>query len=210
MTYALSHITTNDERLSLLVSYVGEIRLRQRDDLFRFVVCEIVGQMLSSKVKHTLVNRLIELCNNSITPGAILSLGEVKLKGIGISSAKCSYIIGFAERVQSGELDLDSLRNMGDEEAVKVLTQLKGIGSWTAKMVLLFALGRENVLPYEDVAFQQGYKWLYNIGAADKDEIIVRAKNWEPYCSIASLYIYECVNQGLIKLSPDILLQGKY
>lgn len=202
---AIEHITDKDERLRLLVNYIGVIEERKYDDLFQFIVCEIVGQMLSNQVRHTLVDRLFAICHNSVTPKTILGIGNDGLKGIGLSQAKCRYILGFAGSVYCGNIDLDNLNSLDDEEVMKVLTSQIGIGNWTAKMVLLFALGRSNIVPYEDVAFQQGYRWLYSTDLVDKCSVLERAKKWAPYSSIAARYIYECVNRGLIKQSTDIL-----
>ncbi len=206
MTGAVEHIIRKDDKLGLLVRYIGEIETKEYDDLFRFVVCEIVGQMLSSKVKHTLVNRLLGLCGGSITPESILSVGAEKLREIGLSSAKCRYIISFAKNVCDGNIDLGSLRFLSDEDVIKELTRQLGIGNWTAKMVLLFALEREDVVPYEDVAFQQGYRWLYEVQSITRDDVLKKAKLWTPFSSLAARYIYECVNQNLIKHSTSILM----
>ena len=205
MTEAVRHIVLRDDKLRLLVGYVGDIEVKQYDDLFRFIVCEIVGQMLSSKVKHTLVERLVALCSGVVSPESIILVGYEGLKGIGLSYAKCRYIMTFAGNVRSGELDLSALRFLSDEDVIRVLTRQIGIGNWTAKMVLLFALGREDVVPYEDVAFQQGYKWLYEVESISKDDILRQAQLWTPYSSMAARYIYECVNQNLIKHSTSIL-----
>ena len=85
------------------------------------------------------------------------------------------------------------------KEVISHLTNIKGIGNWTAKMYLIFVLDRSDVLPYEDVAFQQSYKWLYNTSSTEKADIIKRCKKWSPYATVASRYLYRALDMGLTK-----------
>lgn len=208
MNEALNYLSHNDPQLAKLIKLVGRLEIKVYDDPFRFIVGEIVGQMISNKVRKILIERLVLLCDNIVSPEVVSALSVRQLRDIGLSNAKSNYIIGFANEVKDGRLDLISLISMSDEEILKKLTAVKGIGNWTSKMFLLFALQRPNILPIEDMAFVQGFNWLYNTRYTDKDYIIKVADNWKPYCSLAARYIYECVNRDFIKQKLNVILKG--
>lgn len=193
-----------DSRLSLLIDYIGELEPYVCNNLFEFVVHQIMGQMLSEKVSQTFNKRLSSICPE-LTPSNVFCLGFDKLREIGLSSAKCNCILSFSDEIISGRLVLENLYNLDDDEVVKALTKVKGIGVWTAKMVLIFALRRPNVLPVEDVAFRQGFYWLYPCKNRDLSFMSKRALRWAPYQSRAALYIYEIVNRGMLKSSVSML-----
>ena len=99
----------------------------------------------------------------------------------------------------SGILVFDDLINQTDEEIIHELTSFRGIGTWTAKMFLIFGLNRPDVLPYEDAAFLQSYKWMYKTSDCSKESIMKRCKKWKPYSSIAARYLYRALDYGLTK-----------
>ena len=205
MQEAIQHICAHDRRLATLIDFIGDIGDSKDYDLFEFIICEVVGQMLSNKVRKVLVERLYLLCDGQLTPDSVAHMSVGELRSIGLSYSKCEYIIGFAKSVCSGTIKLDDLPYLADSEVYKILLSQKGIGTWTTKMVLLFALKRPDILPYEDAAFMQGYRWLYRRNKASKEDVIKTAKKWSPYSSIAARYLYECVNQDLIKQNVNIL-----
>lgn len=100
----------------------------------------------------------------------------------------------------SNSFDFSSLTDLSDEEAFRQLTSIKGIGHWTAKMYLLFFLKREDILPYEDVAFIQAYKWLYSARVTKRESVIRRCRKWKPYSSLAARYLYRALDDGLTKI----------
>lgn len=195
----IRYLSDRDKRLAKLIRTIGSIKVSEHNDDFAFIVCEIIGQMLSNKVADMMIDRLATQCDGHITVEAVKNVGTEGLKSIGLSSAKVSYIQNIIAAVEMGELDFDILRDKDDDIVMKELKTIKGIGSWTAKMYLLFVLKRDNVLPYEDGAFLQGYKWLYNTTDLSKESIIKRCKKWEPYSSIAARYMYKAVDYGLTK-----------
>lgn len=208
MNEALTFLSHNDPQLAKLIHLIGQLEMKVYDDPFRFIVGEIVGQMISNRVKKVIISRLIQLCDNNICPEVVSALSVSQLREIGLSNAKSAYIIGIANEVKEGNLNLASFSSMNDEEVQKQLMKVRGIGAWTAKMFLLFALQRPNILPIEDVAFIQGFNWLYDKRCTNKNLIIKKAKNWQPYCSLAARYIYECVNRNLIKQDVNKIFNG--
>lgn len=205
----IEHIKKSDRRMSYLIGKIGVLDIKEMTDPYRFLVGEIIGQMINENVKKIMTGRLISLCDGEITPDSIKSLSVEDLRHTGISTAKCNYIQNLTNSVSEKEIDLTSLSNLSDEDVYGKLVSIKGIGAWTAKMFLLFYLQRPNILPIEDVAFIQGFNWLYGKKRTDKDFIRRKAKKWVPFCSLASRYIYECVNRGLIKQDIKDFLNAK-
>lgn len=196
---AILYLKAKDKRLAKVIETVGEIEIYQHTDSFYFLVREIVGQMVSAAVKKVIFNRLIAICNDNICPETLLKLQVQELRAIGLSNAKSRFILNLAEMVVNGKINFGSFEMMSDDEVLHQLTSIKGIGSWTAKMYLLFFLQRNDVLPYEDGAFLQAYRWLYNTKKCDQKSIEKRCKKWKPYTSIAARYLYRALDTGLTK-----------
>lgn len=192
-------LMNKDKRLAKLISYIGDIECNVHSDSYAFIISEIVGQMLSNKVAKVINSRLLDLCDGTISIDKVSRLSFEQLKTIGLSKAKCEYIIEFSKAVNEGTLNLSGLHLLPDDKVIYELTRIRGIGTWTAKMYLLFVLQRSDVLPIEDVAFLQGYKWLYGTDDVSKDSVIKKCKKWKPYSSIAARYFYRAVDTGLIK-----------
>lgn len=200
---SIDHLRGVDKKLSKVIDRIGVLEYHSYnncDDGFVFLVREIVGQMISAKVKKVLYQRLLKLCSNHINPQNILALSIEDLRCIGLSRSKSEYIINLASLSNSGVIDFTSFPQMPDDEVIKKMTSIKGIGNWTAKMYLIFFLQREDVLPYEDGAFLQAYKWLYNTSKVDKVSITHKCKKWKPYTSIGARYLYRALDTGLVKL----------
>ena len=186
-----------DKRLAKVISMVGTITYKPHDDGYAFIVHEIIEQMLSIKAGAKIYSRLIELCDGEITPEKINALSDEQIKSTGTSGNKVSYIRSVTDSIMSGHLSLTDLKKLSDKEVIKSLTHIKGIGNWTAKMYLIFVLDRSDVLPIEDVAFLQSYKWLYNTNDVSKESVEKRCRKWKPYSSIASRYMYRALDTGL-------------
>ena len=178
---------------------MGPLTYQLHSDPYAFMVNTIMGQMLSNKVAGVLQERLLNVCDGNVTPAYINSLGYEKIHDIGISKQKATYIMRLTNEILSGSFDFSIIESLDDSTAVAELTQLPGIWNWSAKMYLIFVLNRMNILPYEDGAFIQSYKWLYKSNLVDKESIIKKCKKWSPYSSIAARYLYRCLDQGLTR-----------
>ena len=202
-TKSVKYLCAKDKRLSKLINLVGDISYIPygTNNSYSFLVHEIIEQMLSMKAGQKIYERLKILCNGKITPGNISKLTHKEIRSIGTSNRKANYIISLTEAVICNKIKSSKLKNLPDDEIIELLTSIRGIGIWTAKMYLLFALNRQDVLPFEDGAFAQAYKWLYKIKDYDRKAVIKKCKKWKPYSSIASRYIYRALNQGLTKSS---------
>ncbi len=196
---AVQYLCSKDKRLAKLIDMVGEIEYRTQPDCFARLVRSIINQMLSNKAAHVIGGRVAALCGGSITPENLLKLDREQLRGAGLSYTKADNILGIAKAASDGSLDFSNFPNMTDEEVMKELTRLRGIGTWSAKMFLIFTLNRMDVLPYEDVAFLQTYAWLYKTKDLQPASIIKRCKKWKPYSSIAARYFYYALDTDFTK-----------
>lgn len=199
----LEHLKSADSRLGKVIEEIGDLQINTYNpssDEFSFLVREIIGQMISSGVKKVIWQRLKDLCDNEVSPGTLTNLTIERLRSIGLSNAKSRYILNLAKLVSDKTIDFDYINSLDDEDAIKELTKIKGIGKWTSKMYLLFFLLREDILPYEDGAFLQAYKWLYNTKKVDPESISRRCKKWKPYQSIGARYLYQALDRGLTKI----------
>lgn len=194
-----------DKRLAQLVSIVKSVYCPMYTDGYGFIVTQIVSQMLSGSSADKLVAKLKDLAGGRITADRISLLGIDDIASAGISKAKAGYILSFTDAVVGGRLDLAGLEAMDDAAAMEKLTSVKGIGNWTAKMYLLFVLQRQDILPYEDGAFLQAYRWLYETKNTKKDAVVKRCAKWSPYSSLASRFLYQALDSGLVKTPfPDL------
>lgn len=196
---SIQYLCKIDKHFARVYSLVGPITYQVHDGGYAFVVHEIIEQMLSKKVGTIIYNRLLDICSGNISPEVIESLTDDQIRSIGTSSKKVEYIRSLTDAVLSGRLVFESFGDLSDANVIKQLTSVKGIGKWTAKMYLIFCLDRLDVLPYEDVAFLQGYAWAYNTKKIDKASVAKTCKKWSPYASIASRYMYRALDGGYTK-----------
>ena len=194
------YLSKKDKRLAKVFSIVGEITYKPySDNPFIFLIDTIVGQMLSNKVADIICARVHELCNNKVTPSKIKKLSTEALRSVGVSYSKAEYIHNLSAAVLSGDLNLKTLPKEEDEIVFKKLTSVRGIGNWSAKMYLIFVLNRQNILPFEDMAFLQSYSWLYKTKDFKPSSVKNKCKKWEPYSSIAARYLYKALDLGYTK-----------
>lgn len=190
------YLKEKDEKLSHAIDLIGEMSYWKPDDYFVFLVDEIAGQMLSNQVAKSLREKLHILCKNHVTPEVLLRISREELHGIGLANSKVHYIHNLASLVINGNVKLDELELFDDATVINYLTAIKGIGPWTAKMFLLFALDRPDILPFEDKAFLQAYKWLYETTDVSVEAVKRTCCNWSPYSSLAARYMYRVLDGG--------------
>jgi len=195
----VKYLCAKDKRIAKVVDMVGPITYTVHSDSYAFLVHEIIEQMLSIKAGAAIYGRLQSLCGGLITPDAIDILTDDEIKSIGTSRPKVNCIRSLTDSVISGAIDFNLLPDMSDADVIKTLTAVKGIGNWSAKMYLIFALNRPDVLPTEDVAFLQSYKWLYKTEDCKPASVTAKCKKWKPYSSIAARYMYRALDLGLTK-----------
>lgn len=199
-TPSIQYLCRKDKRLTKVFQMIGPISYETHvDDPFPFLIHEIIEQMLSIKAGLKIYGRLETLCSGRITPSAIDRLSLEEIRSIGTSMRKAQNIKGAAEAVMDGTISFSRFTEMTDDEVLQELVGLPGIGTWTAKMYLIFVLDRQDILPYEDVAFLQGYKWAYKTKDVSKNSVMKKCRKWKPYSSIAARYLYRARDLGLTK-----------
>src|SRR5262249_29996107 len=146
-----------DPKMAKFIEVAGPCLLTKRQNRFQALVRAILAQQISIKVALVIRERVIALCGaDGLTPAALRSVSLDALRAAGCSRQKAAYLLDLAEKVDSGELPLNHLGRLSNEEVIERLTAVKGIGVWTAKMFLIFSLGRPDIFPHEDLAVRSG------------------------------------------------------
>lgn len=185
----VSYLKKRDKRLAEVIEKVGLIEREVIPDLFAALVNSIIGQQISTKAHKTIWDKMVAALGE-ITPHVIARLSDEELQQFGITFKKAAYIKSAAQKVLSGELDIESLRTMSDEEVCAKLVELDGIGIWTAEMLMLFSMQRRNILSFGDLALLRGMRMVYHHKAISRQLFDRYKKRFSPYASIASLYFW--------------------
>jgi DNA-3-methyladenine glycosylase II len=195
-------LATADPTMAALIERVGEIdlatRLRRRSeerpaDAYGALLRAIVGQQLSTKAARTIYLRVLDLFDGATpSPQQLLDAREEDLRGAGLSGRKVEYIRDLATHVLSGELELDRLDELGDEEAIEEIVAVRGLGRWTAEMFLIFHLERPDVLSGGDLGIRKAIQIEYELEEMPSpDAVVEMSERWRPHRSLASLYLWE-------------------
>lgn len=195
MRKAVTHLKKSDPVLRAIIERVGPCRMEFGPAEFSSLAEAIVYQQLNGKAAVTIFNRFAALAGEPITPEGILKLSDEQLRSAGLSKQKSAYLKDLAAKTASGLLDFSRLPELTDEEAIKHLTQVKGIGVWTAHMFLMFSLRRPNVLPTGDYGVQVAVKKHYKKRKLPKPKDMEKiARAWEPYRSVACWYMWRSLD----------------
>ncbi len=195
MRKAVNHLKKCDPVMRRIIEQVGPFRMEFGPPEFHSLAESIVYQQLHGKAAATIFDRLAKLAGEPLTPQAILKLNDAQLRGVGLSKQKSAYLKDLAAKTASGLLDFSRLPELPDAEVIKHLTQVKGIGVWTAHMFLMFTLRRPDVLPTGDYGIQAAIKKHYKKRQWPKRHIMEKiAKPWAPYRSIASWYLWRSLD----------------
>ena len=197
----LAYLRQRDKRLCAVIDRIGHIDRIVDTDLISSVVHHIIGQQISTKAQATIWQRMQEALG-AVNAETVLAAGIPRLQGLGMTFRKAEYITDFAERVHTGTFDPDAVEHMSDEEAIRELSALKGIGVWTAEMILLFCMQRPNIFSYDDLAIQRVLRMVYHHRSIDRERFAKYRRRFAPYCSVASLYLW-AVSGGTIPEMRD-------
>ncbi len=195
------YLKSKDKKLGEVIDKIGHINREVDSDLFSAIVNTIIGQQISTKAHITIWKRMISELGE-ITANTILNAGVEKIQQFGTSFRKANYIVDFAKRVKNDEFDLVGISEKTDDEVIAELSSLKGIGVWTAEMIMLFCLQRPNVFSFGDLAILRGMRMVYHHKDIDKERFERYRKRFSPYCSVASLYFW-AVAGGAIEGMKD-------
>lgn len=200
---AMDQLRQQDSILTPVIERVGLCTIRPHTDYYWELVDSIISQQLSVKAAHSIEKRFQQLFGSEVpAPDQILQKSIEELRAVGLSRPKSHYIRDLAQHVQEGKLTFDNFASMSNGDIVRELTDVKGIGEWTAHMFLMFCLGRTDVLPVGDLGIRNGIRELYGFDhAPTPQEIhdISKQNHWHPYESIASWYIWKHLDNA-----PDL------
>ena len=191
---AINHLTKTDESLGEIIRRVGPCRLAMQTDGSHFghIMRSIVYQQLSGKAAATIFSRVVALYpNQELTPAAVMKTPHAKLRAAGLSERKAQYVVELAARTHSGELAVESLHELDDDAVIDTLVKVRGIGRWTAQMVLMFRLGRPDILPELDLGVQKAVQKMRRMRKLPTPEKLQKiGESWAPYRTVASWYLW--------------------
>jgi len=179
-----------DELLGLAIAKIGPIEREVNPDLFGVLVRNIVSQQVAKKAAATVWGRVCQSVG-AVTPARIAATDAAVLKQCGMSMRKAGYIKGVGDAFACGKIAPDELSHMTDEEIIKRLSSLPGVGIWTAEMLLIFSLARPNVLSWRDLAIKRGMTNLYGLTELSRSQFEEYRTRYSPYATVASLYLWE-------------------
>jgi DNA-3-methyladenine glycosylase II len=195
MRKAVAHLKKSDPVLRAIIERVGPARMEFGVPEFASVAEAIVYQQLNGKAAATIFNRFAAIAGKPLTPQGIVKLTDAQLRSVGLSKQKSSYLKDLSAKTAEGLLDFATLGDLPDEEVIQQLTQVKGIGVWTAHMFLMFSLRRPNVLPTGDYGIQMAIKKYYKKRKLPKPKDMEKiARAWEPYRSVACWYLWRSLD----------------
>ncbi len=192
---AEAHLSATDPLFPPLIARHGPYALGRQDNLFGALVSSIISQQISVKAADSIERRFIAALGGTLEPALIDPLPDTTLRAVGLSGAKVAYIRDLAARVSDGRLDLAALPARDDEAVIAALLPVRGIGRWTAEMLLMFALGRPDVLPVDDNGLRRAMERRCGLSApARPAAMIAHAAPWRPYRSVATWYLWRSLS----------------
>lgn len=177
------------------INFADRIKPRHPSQYFTNLCREIISQQLSGKAADAIEKKFVDIFpNQEVTPAAILGFSDQKLRNVGLSWAKVTYIKDLATKTIAHEIDMDNLHEMTDDEVVFELIKVKGIGQWTAEMFLIFTLGRENIFSHGDLGLRKAIHNLYQLSELNVNKINSIVNKWSPYKTYGSLALWHSLD----------------
>jgi DNA-3-methyladenine glycosylase II len=195
MRKAIFHLKKSDPVMRAIIERVGPYRMEFGEPTFHSLAESILYQQLNGKAAATILKRFTEAAGDPLTPEGILKLSSEQMRAVGLSKQKSSYLVDLAQKTQSGLLNFEKLLDMQEVDVIEHLTQVKGVGVWTAHMFLMFTMRRPDVLPTGDYGIQMAIKKYYRKRKLPKPKDMEKiAKAWSPYRSIACWYLWRSMD----------------
>ena len=200
MRKAIIYLKKSDPVLAAIIERIGPFRMQYGDPTFHTLAESILYQQLNGKAAETIFNRFTALAGDPLTPQGILQLSDAQMRGVGLSRQKTAYLRDLSEKTKAGLLEFERMTDMSEDEVIAHLTQVKGVGVWTAHMFLMFTLRRPDILPTGDYGVQAAIKKHYKKRKWPKPAVMLKiAKPWVPYRSIASWYLWRSLDIKTLK-----------
>ncbi|MDE5819268.1 MAG: DNA-3-methyladenine glycosylase 2 family protein [Lachnospiraceae bacterium] len=199
-TRETEYLKSRDKRLGEMIDRIGHVNRAVDTDLFSAVVHQIIGQQISTAAQETLWKRLTARLGR-VDADSILSLGKDELQAVGMTYRKAEYIQDFAGKVKNGEFDIAALTAMSDADVAAALSSLKGIGVWTAEMIMIFCMQRPDIVSFGDLAILRGMRMLYRHRSIDREKFEKYRRRYSPCGTVASLYLWAIAGGAIPELS---------
>lgn len=196
----LVYLRNKDKKLSEVIDKVGMIEREVETDLYESLIKHIIGQQISVIAQNTVWKRFVDRLGQ-VTPESMSSLSKEEIQALGITFRKTEYIMGITDKILSREVILDDLIHMSDDEVIKLLSSFKGIGEWTAEMIMLFCMQRPDILSYGDLAILKGMRMVYRHRKIDKKMFQKYKRRLSPYGSVSSLYFWAVAGGAIPELT---------
>lgn len=192
----IEHLRTNDSKMDAIIQRVGPCTLKVDRNHFWMLARAIIAQQISSAAARTITQRVRDLMDEQLSAESLAALHEEVLRNAGVSRQKIGYLRSLTEKVLSGEVELEKISKLSNQEISTQLVQVKGIGAWTADMFMIFSLGRMDVFPIGDGGVRAAMRKIYRLA---EDAPLAKyhkvAKKWQPYASIASWYCWRVLEE---------------
>lgn len=185
----LTYLKSKDVTLKKAIENIGLIHREVNPNLYEGLISSIIAQQVSSKAAKTVWNRLLA-CVSEVTPANISTLEVETIQKLGMTMRKATYIKAISKRIVNEELNLNALNHLSDAEVIKQLKALPGIGTWTAEMLMIFSMERQDILSWDDLAIRRGLMRLYGLDTIDRKTFEMYRTLFSPYGSVASLYLW--------------------
>ncbi|MBI3477899.1 MAG: DNA-3-methyladenine glycosylase 2 family protein [Acidobacteria bacterium] len=195
MRKAVNHLKKSDPVLAAIIEQVGPCKMQFGEPTFHSLAESILYQQLNGKAAMTIFNRFTAAAGDPLTPKGILHLSDKEMRAVGLSKQKTSYLRDLSSKTRDGLMEFERLPELPEDEVIAHLTQVKGIGVWTAHMFLMFTLRRPDILPTGDYGIQAAIKKHYKKRKWPKPDVMQKiAKPWIPYRSIACWYLWRSLD----------------
>lgn len=186
----LEYLASQDEKLGEAMKKIGMIKREITPQPFAMLLNSIVGQQISGRAAETVWNRVVNLCGD-ITPEKIGSMDLTEIQSCGMSMRKAGYIRGVADACLNGSVNFSAFSQMSDNEIIHTLTKLHGVGVWTVEMLLIFSMGRPDIVSFNDFGIRKGMMKLYGLEKLSKEVFNEYRRRYSPYGTTASFYLWE-------------------
>lgn len=186
----ISYLKDTDNILGAAIKSLGRVERTVIPDLFAALVFAIIGQLISAKASHTIWERMQNRLGE-ITPSNIITQSIDDIQACGMTMKKANYIKNAAINVLDGKFDLNGLYALSDDQVIKQLSSLDGVGKWTAEMLLLNSMERPDIVSYGDIAIRRGMCKLYGFSEISKGQFDIYKARYSPYGSVASIYLWQ-------------------
>ena len=183
-----------DKKLGYIIDKKGIVEIKPKKDYFNVLAVSIVYQQLSGASASAIYGRLKESCNGKVTPEKIDNLSDKKMRKLGLSRQKISYLNDLAKKFMDKEVNPRKFHSQSDQEIIEELVRIRGIGRWTAEMFLMFSLAREDVFPADDLGIKKAIERIYGLKDTSTKKLDLFSLRWKPYRTYASLYLWKSID----------------